>query len=105
MLATVVGAVVKWVRISDRTVSRAVEKAARQSEKAAREAADGVRADVRAEVKALSEKLATNDFPPRGETDRPGVGGGPRRADASSAWRPGCGQRYQRRADTDDSEP
>ena len=58
-LVTVIGAVVTWARISDRTVSKAVEKAGRQSEKAAREAADGVRA----EVKALSEKLATNDFP------------------------------------------
>ena len=58
-VATVIGAVVTWARISDRTVSRAVERAARQSEKAAREAADGVRA----EVKALAEKLATNDFP------------------------------------------
>ena len=58
-IATVIGAVVTWARISDRTVSRAVEKAAQQSEKAAREAADGVSAEVR----ALAEKLATNDFP------------------------------------------
>ena len=54
-----IGAVVTWARISDRTVWRAVERAGRQSEKAAREAAAGVSA----EVKALAEKLATNDFP------------------------------------------
>ena len=40
-LVAVIGAVVTWARISDRTVSRAVEKAGRQSEKAAREAAPG----------------------------------------------------------------
>ena len=57
-VATVIGAVVTWARISDRTVSRAVEKAGRQSEKAAREAAAGVSA----EVKAFAERLAS-DFP------------------------------------------
>ena len=115
-VATVIGAVVTWARISDRTVSRAVERAARQSEKAAREAADGVRA----EVKALAEKLATNDFPhveariergcktwangstgdwrrltPTGKRWRPGSESGSTAwVDASSAWRPGCWRRF-----------
>jgi hypothetical protein len=50
-VATVIGAVVAWARISDRTVSRAVEKAGRQSEKAAAAAVD-----------RLYERLKNNDF-------------------------------------------
>ena len=50
-VATVIGAVVTWARISDRTVSRAVEKAGRQSEKAAAAAVD-----------RLYERLQSNDF-------------------------------------------
>ena len=46
-IATVIGAVVTWAKISDRTVSRAVEKAGRQSEKA---------------VDRLYERLKSNDF-------------------------------------------
>ena len=50
-LAVVIGAIVTWARISDRTVSRAVEKAGRQSEKAAAAAVD-----------RLYERLQSNDF-------------------------------------------
>lgn len=46
-IATVIGAVVTWARISDGTVSRAVEKAGRRSEKA---------------VDRLYERLKSNDF-------------------------------------------
>ena len=50
-LAAVIGAVVTWARISDRTVSRAVETAGRQSEKAAADSVD-----------RLYERLQSNEF-------------------------------------------